>query len=151
MRGYYQLSIHFISYIFFLLIQRAEIFDCYFICLFRLYMIWWMNSTWALCWWPVFIYRPKNMSKHGWCSILTSSLVQVEAKTRYMFIDIALVFLVLWRLFSTVNLWQWPRCWCCLFISIWSYFVKPQAAYNIFAQSAKPNMHCHSDWSFSLI
>ena len=68
-----------------------------------------------------------------------------------MFIDIALVFLVLWRLFSTVNWWQWPRCWCCLFISIWSYFVKPQAAYNIFAQSSKPNMHCHSDWSFALI
>ena len=84
-----------------MLIQTAEIFDCYFICLFSLYMIWWMNSTWALRWWLVFIYRPKNMSKHGWCSILTSSLVQLEAKMRYMFIDIALVFLVLWRLFST--------------------------------------------------
>ena len=43
------------------------------------------------------------MSKHVRCSILTSSLVQLEIKTRCMFIDINLVFLVLWRLFPMVK------------------------------------------------
>ena len=61
---------------------------CHLICLFRLYMLWWMNSTWTLWRWLIFIYRPKNMTNHGRCTILTSSLVWLESKTRYMFMEI---------------------------------------------------------------
>ena len=60
--------------------------------------------------WPIIVYRPKKLSCHGRCGLLTSSLVLLEIETGYMFVEnYASTYALMIFGLSAFKFYEWPN------------------------------------------